>query len=287
MASAVIHKLSPAKLNLFLHVIGRRPDGYHELQTVFRLLDRGDSMSFAAIELGVLSLHTSGPNAAGLPMDSNLVLQAARRLREFVGDDSLGANISLVKNLPAGAGLGGGSSNAASTLVALNELWQLGLSQQQLCEIGVGLGADVPVFVAGNSAWGEGIGEKLTPIEMPPCWYLVVTPHCKVATEAIFSHQQLTRNSQAIKMSDFLAGRARNDCELVTTLLYPEVGNALNYLEKFAKPRMTGTGSSIFAEFHTEADALDVQAKLPESLQSFVAKGVNNLAEIESSTKQS
>jgi 4-diphosphocytidyl-2-C-methyl-D-erythritol kinase len=283
MASAVIHKFSPAKLNLFLHVIGRRSDGYHELQTLFRLIDSGDVMNFSEQKSGVLSLHCSGPRAAGLPMDNNLALKAARKLKQAAGDDSLGASISLVKNLPSGAGLGGGSSNAASTLVALNELWRLGLSQQQLCEIGVSLGADVPVFVAGRSAWAEGIGEKLTPVELPPCWYLVVTPPCSVATEAIFSHQQLTRNSQAIKMADFLAGRSRNDCELVTTLLYPEVGKALNYLEKFAKPRMTGTGSSIFAEFHTEAEALEVQAKLPPSLQSFVAKGVNTLAEIEGS----
>ncbi|MFT4863608.1 MAG: 4-diphosphocytidyl-2-C-methyl-D-erythritol kinase [Pseudohongiellaceae bacterium] len=281
MACTEIRLFSPAKLNLFLHVTGRRANGYHELQTLFRLIARSDVMQFAQQKSGVLSLHCAGPRAHGLPMDNNLVLQAARALRDFAGDLTLSAKINLHKILPQGAGLGGGSSNAATTLVALNELWQLNLGQQQLCEIGVSLGADVPVFVAGRTAWGEGIGEKLTPVKLPACWYLVVTPACEVATEAIFSHQQLTRNSPTIKMSDFLAGRSRNDCEKVTKLLYPEVGKALDYLEKFAKPRMTGTGSSIFAEFQTEADALAVQAKLPKSLQSFVAQGVNNLAEID------
>ena len=280
MASTELRKLSPAKLNLFLHITGRRPDGYHELQTLFRIIDRCDEMTFRHQNSGVLSLHCSGPTAAGLPMDNNLVLQAARKLRSFANEKNLGADINLHKILPQGAGLGGGSSNAASTLLALNELWQLHLSQQQLCEIGVSLGADVPIFVAGNSAWGEGIGEKLSPVELPPCWYLVATPPCAVATEAIFSHQQLTRNSPTIKMADFLAGRSGNDCELVTKLLYPEVGNALNYLSKFAKARMTGTGSSIFAEFHTEAEARAIQGKLPKSLQCFVAKGVNSIAEL-------
>ena len=280
MASTELTLFSPAKLNLFLHVTGRRDNGYHDLQTLFRLIDRSDVMGFSLQQPGVLSLHCSGPRSGGLPMDQNLVLKAARKLKEFAGDNTLGADIKLHKILPQGAGLGGGSSNAATTLVALNQLWQLNLSQQQLGEIGVSLGADVPVFVAGHTAWGEGIGEKLTPVELPQCWYLVVTPQCSVATEAIFSHQQLTRNSPAIKMADFLAGRSRNDCETVTKQLYPEVGNALNYLEKFAKPRMTGTGSSIFAEFHTEAEALAVQAELPISLQNFVAKGINSSAEI-------
>lgn len=281
MASTEIHKFSPAKLNLFLHVTGRRANGYHELQTLFRLVDRGDSMRFSHQKPGVLSLHCNGPSAAGLPMDTNLVLNAARKLRRFVGDEALSAAIHLHKVLPRGAGLGGGSSNAASTLLGLNELWQLNLSRQQLCDIGVSLGADVPVFVAGHTAWGEGIGEKLTPVELSPCWYLVATPECNVATEAIFSHQQLTRNSPTIKMADFLAGRSGNDCESVTKMLYPEVGNVLNYMNKFACARMTGTGSSVFAEFHTEAEALAVQGKLPKSLQSFVAKGVNSVAELE------
>ncbi len=285
MAKPKIVKLSPAKLNLFLHVTGRREDGYHNLQTLFRLIDRGDEMEFTEQSNGILSLHCSGPEADGLPMDDNLILKAARKLRTHVNDNRLGASIGLHKVLPQGAGLGGGSSNAATTLLALNELWQLQLENAELCKIGVSLGADVPVFINGHTAWGEGIGEKLTATELPECWYLVATPPCMVSTEAIFSNQQLTRNSQAIKMADFLAGRSRNDCEPVTKMLYPEVDKALKVMKKFANPRMTGTGSSIFAEFHTEAQAQAILAKLPQSLRGFVAKGVNSLAELEMGQK--
>lgn len=271
---------SPAKLNLFLHVLGRRDDGYHDLQTVFRLLDFGDDMAFSKQAHGVLSLHCDGDESAELPMDDNLVLIAARLLRERHGQADMGVGIQLTKSIPHGAGLGGGSSNAATTLTALNILWDLKLSTNQLCEIGQTLGADVPVFLSGVSAWGEGIGEKLTPLELPNSWYVVVTPRCCVSTKEIFSHQQLTRNSPAIKMADFLAGRSRNDCEFVTTLLYPEVANAMKTLEKFAVVRMTGTGSSVFAEFETESEARVVAGKLPTSMRSFVAKGINSLNEM-------
>ena len=280
MANRIIRALAPAKLNLFLHIRGRFENGYHDLQTLFRLLDHGDEMSFTARSDGRLTLHCSGPESAGLPMDSNLVLKAARRLRDLSGNETLGAKIELTKYLPHGAGLGGGSSDAATTLSALNRLWQLNLSLVDLCKLGAELGADVPVFLAGRTAWGEGIGDKLSPVELPHCWYLVVTPDCHVATEAIFSHQQLTRNSSTIKMADFLAGRSRNDCEFVTKLLYPEVGKAMKILEEFAKMRMTGTGSSIFAEFQTEAEAFAILEKLPKHLKGFVAKGVNSLEEM-------
>jgi 4-diphosphocytidyl-2-C-methyl-D-erythritol kinase len=188
----------------------------------------------------------------------------------------LGASISLDKKLPSGAGLGGGSSNAATCLLALNRLWALDFSEDKLCEIGIKLGADVPVFIRGKSAWAEGIGERLSPIELGDSWYLVVSPKCSVATVEIFCHEHLTRNSQAIKMADFLAGRARNDCESVTRELYPEVDQAFELLAKFADFRMTGTGSSLFARFDSEAAAAKMLNELPEELPSFVAKGIDS-----------
>ena len=212
-------------------------------------------------------------------MDSNLVVKAAKRLRTIANRPNLGAHITLTKNIPQGAGLGGGSSNAASTLTALNTLWDLNLSTAKLCEIGITLGADVPVFLNGKTAWGEGIGEKLEAIELKQRWYLVVTPPCQVSTKEIFCHQQLTRNSPAIKMSDFLAGRSHNDCEAITSELYPEVAKTLVLLRKFSESKMTGTGSSLFVEFKSEVEAMATLAKLPKSLQVFVAKGINSLDE--------
>lgn len=279
MLETQIKLLSPAKLNLFLHVLGRREDGYHNLQTLFRLLDFGDEMTFSAQSDGILALHVESPFESPLPMDNNLVIEAAKALRHRVNKPRLGADISLLKRIPQGAGLGGGSSNAASTLLALNSLWDLNLDTEELCEIGVKLGADLPVFLEGRSAWGEGIGEKLEAVALDESWYLVITPPCLVSTKEIFCHEQLTRNSPAIKMSDFLAGRARNDCEAITKKLYPEVANTLNLLNKFAKAQMTGTGSSVFAEFKSEAEAMATLAKLPQPLQVFVAKGINSLDE--------
>lgn len=279
MPDTQIKLISPAKLNLFLHVLGRRADGYHDLQTLFRLLDFGDEMTFSGNESGSIGLSIQNTDETPLPMDSNLVIKAAKILRQIANKPSLGAHISLTKNIPQGAGLGGGSSNAASTLIALNTLWDLNLSTNKLCEIGITLGADVPVFLNGKTAWGEGIGDKLEAIELDERWYLVITPPCLVSTQEIFCHQQLTRNSPAIKMSDFLAGRSRNDCEAVTTKLYPEVANTLNLLGKYAEPRMTGTGSSVFAEFKSEVEAMVTLAKLPKPLQVFVAKGINSLDE--------
>lgn len=274
-----IKLLSPAKLNLFLHVLGRRDNGYHDLQTLFRLLDFGDEMTFSVQGGGILALRIESSLDSPLPMDNNLVTEAAKALRQSVNEPTLGADISLIKRIPQGAGLGGGSSNAASTLLALNVLWNLKLSTERLCEIGLQLGADVPLFIHRRSAWGEGIGEKLETVELEESWYLVITPPCLVSTQEIFCHQQLTRNSPAIKMSDFLAGRSRNDCEAVTASLYPEVANTLNLLGKFTKSKMTGTGSSVFAEFKTEAEAMATLAKLPKPLQVFVAKGINSLDE--------
>ena len=271
--------LAPAKLNLFLHITGRRQDGYHELQTVFQLLDFGDRMAFEVSNNGIFSLHLNSSKdvETDTPLDNNLVTKAAVLLRLEAGNPLLGASISLNKRLPSGAGLGGGSSNAATCLTALNQLWELNLSTDKLCEIGVKLGADVPVFLRGQSAWAEGIGERLSPVELGDNWYLVVSPKCSVSTAEIFCHEHLTRNSQAIKMADFLAGSARNDCESVTRKLHPEVDQAFEILAQFADFRMTGTGSSLFASFASEAAAKKVLNALPDNLPGFVAKGIDSL----------
>lgn len=277
MPSPALTRLAPAKLNLFLHITGRRADGYHELQTLFQLLDYGDELSFDPLPNGDLSLHAEGPTASAMPLDDNLILQAAELLRQEAKDPMLGAAISVGKRLPAGAGLGGGSSDAAATLLALNELWQLDLPEAQLCELGVKLGADVPVFLRGRSAWAEGVGEILTPVELPDAFFLVVTPPCFVSTKEVFSQENLTRNSPAIKMADFLAGRSRNDCEAVTRALYPEVAEALDWLAQFTEARMTGTGASVFARCKSRAEAEQLLARLPKPLTGFVAEGVNTL----------
>ena len=271
--------LAPAKLNLFLHITGRRKDGYHELQTVFQLLNFGDRMAFEVSNDGILSLHLSSSESVktDTPLENNLVTSAAQLLRLEAGNPLLGASISLQKRLPSGAGLGGGSSNAAICLAALNQLWELNLSTDELCEIGVKLGADVPVFIRGKSAWAEGIGERLSPVELGDSWYLVVSPKCSVSTVEVFCHEHLTRNSPAIKMADFLEGRARNDCESVTRKLYPEVDQAFEILARFADFRMTGTGSSLFASFSSEAAAKEVLNALPDNLPGFVAKGIDSL----------
>ena len=271
--------LAPAKLNLFLHITGRREDGYHELQTLFQLLDFGDRMAFDVSNDGILSLHLSfSENVENdTPLDNNLVTRAAALLRFEAGNPQLGASITLNKRLPSGAGLGGGSSNAATCLGALNCLWGLNLSTEKLCEIGVKLGADVPVFICGKSAWAEGIGERLSPVELGDSWYLVVSPKCSVSTAEVFCHEHLTRNSQAIKMADFLAGSARNDCESVTRKLHPEVDRAFEILAQYADFRMSGTGSSLFSSFESEAGAKKVLNVLPGNLTGFVAKGIDSL----------
>ena len=271
--------LAPAKLNLFLHITGRREDGYHELQTLFQLLDFGDRMAFDVSNDGILSLHLSFSENVenGTPLDNNLVTRAAALLRLEAGNPQLGASITLNKRLPSGAGLGGGSSNAATCLGALNCLWGLNLSTEKLCEIGVKLGADVPVFICGKSAWAEGIGERLSPLELGYSWYLVVSPKCSVSTAEVFCHEHLTRNSQAIKMADFLAGSARNDCESVTRKLHPEVDQAFEILAQYADFRMSGTGSSLFSSFESEAGAKKVLNMLPGNLTGFVAKGIDSL----------
>ena len=272
--------LAPAKLNLFLHVTGRRADGYHELQTVFQLLDYGDRMRFAPQEDGVISLHIGDTHAGcALALENNLVLRAAFELARLSGCKS-GASISLEKKLPIGGGLGGGSANAAVTLLALNELWGLELTTDELCRIGVGLGADLPVFIRGRSAWAEGVGELLEPVNLPEQWYAVVTPPCLVSTATIFNDENLTRNSAKIRIADFLAGRCRNDCEPVTRRLYPAVEEAFAWLGKFGTVRMSGTGASVFIALPDEAAGKTVLADLPTGWNGFAAKGIGRMQHV-------
>ncbi len=268
--TATLHIASPAKLNLFLHITGRRPDGYHELQTIFQLIDFGDTLEITPRDDGDLRLHTAVPELAN---DDNLILRAARALREASGC-TRGADIILHKRIPMGAGLGGGSSNAASTLLGLDRLWQTHLGTECLSTLGLRLGADVPLFVQGESAWAEGIGERLTPVTLPPKFFVVLCPDCHVSTRDIFSSEQLTRHTSAIKMAAFLAGQTRNDCENLVRTLYPPVDEALVWLARFGEARMTGTGASVFAGFDSEEQASAVLAQLPRHWKGFTARGL-------------
>jgi len=261
---------SPAKLNLFLHITGRRPDGYHELQTIFQLIDYADTLEVIRRADGELTLDC---DLSVLNTDDNLILRAARALRDATGCKE-GASIRLHKRIPMGAGLGGGSSNAASTLLALNFLWQTRLDTAQLCALGLRLGADVPLFVRGESAWAEGVGERLSPVLLPPRFFVVICPDCHVSTGDIFSNEQLTRQTSAIKMAAFLAGHTRNDCENLVRSLYPPVDEALEWLSQHGPARMTGTGSSIFAGFDSEEEAARVLALRPAHLKGFTARGL-------------
>ncbi len=407
---AVLSLLAPAKLNLFLHITGRRADGYHELQTLFQLLDYGDRLRFAPGERGVLSLHirdlrrqdrqparnktdpihgtptdgrTHGTPTRGrthgtptetihgtpteeihgeihgkihgtpigeihgtptwddswdthrdswdthrdswdthreihgppagkirrtpaardhgqnirrsdalpeqdqwdarrgdvLPLENNLILRAAAALARLGGGGE-GAAITLEKRLPIGGGLGGGSADAAVCLLALNELWRLGLNMDELCRVGGGLGADVPVFIRGRSAWGEGIGEILEPAALPEQTYVVVTPPCHVSTAAVFNDEHLTRNSAKIRIADFLAGRCRNDCEPVARRLYPAVDEAFAWLGRFGEARMSGTGASVFLPLADEAAGEKILAALPEGWSGFVAQGIERMEHV-------
>jgi 4-diphosphocytidyl-2-C-methyl-D-erythritol kinase len=262
---------APAKLNLFLHVVGRRPDGYHLLQTVFQFLDYCDRIEFRDTADG--RIRRIGGHRDIAEAD-DLVVRAARALQAETGTGR-GTEIRLDKRIPAGGGLGGGSSDAATTLVALNAIWDLGLDCERLAAIGLSLGADVPVFVRGRAAWAEGVGERLTPVEVPEDWYLVVHPGTAVSTAEIFGHADLTRNSPAITIRDFLAGAGTNDCEPVVRTLRPEVAAALDWLRQRGDARMTGTGSCIFLRFHSPGEAGALLADLPAGWSGFVAQGRN------------
>jgi len=263
-----------------LHITGRREDGYHELQTVFQFLDVGDTLQFECRD--DVNIHLSG-SPASVAMEDDLVYRAADCLREAAlqqeSQSQLGANIRLQKNMPLGAGLGGGSSDAATCLLALNRLWKLNFSIERLCEIGLMLGADVPVFVRGIAAFAEGIGEKLTPISLPEPWFLVLIPPVHVSTKEIFCNGQLTRDCSAIKLCDLSRHQWHNVCTPVVVKSYPEVAQAIEILNEFSIGRMSGTGASVFAEFESKALAdgviSEIREKLPENWKSFVAKGLN------------
>ena len=268
--TATLSLLSPAKLNLFLHITGRRADGYHQLQTLFRMLDWGDRLHFTPDNSGEITL---GGSDLGIPAAQNLIVRAAQVLPRR--SRSQGVQITLDKHIPAGGGLGGGSSNAATTLLALNHLWQLGLTKVELQRLAATLGADVPVFTAGYTAWAEGIGEILTPVELPDAWYLVVAPDCHVSTAEVFSNEQLTRNTSPIKIAAFFEGHSRNDCQEIVSEIYPEVDNALKWLSNFGEAKLTGTGACVFASFPDEQQARSALGQLPKPMTGFVAKGLN------------
>lgn len=262
---------APAKLNLMLHIIGRRDDGYHLLQTVFQFLDYADELGFSLRDDGLIRrISESGQ----IPEQDDLVVRAARLLSGQVSSVP-GVDIEIRKNIPMGAGLGGGSSDAATTLLALNKLWETGLSVGQLAELGLQLGADVPVFVKGMASWAEGVGEYLEPIELEEPWYLVVNPGCHVSTAEIFSDSDLTRSSPLTTIADFLAAGGRNDCEPVVVKRYPEIADAMQWLDQFATAKLTGTGACIYASFQTEDQAQAVYDRLPVEFTGFVAKGLN------------
>ncbi|GAA6150809.1 4-(cytidine 5'-diphospho)-2-C-methyl-D-erythritol kinase [Pseudoteredinibacter isoporae] len=261
---------APAKLNLFLHILGRRSDGYHELQTLFQLLDHGDQLSFRRRQDQQVLLTPDFPD---IPMESNLVYRAARMLQEH-DKQQQGVDIHLHKRLPAGGGIGGGSSDAATTLVGLNHLWQTGLSKAELCKLGLRLGADVPVFINGQSAWAEGVGERLQAIELEEKWYVVLAPNSHVSTAEIFSNKNLTRDSSAITVAAFLEQGGQNDCQQLVSSLYPEVAETLNWLSQFAPAKMTGTGACVFASFADQTAAEAILKQKPEHLDGFVARGI-------------
>ncbi|MBV8911228.1 MAG: 4-(cytidine 5'-diphospho)-2-C-methyl-D-erythritol kinase [Gammaproteobacteria bacterium] len=262
---------APAKLNLFLHITGRRPDGYHELQTIFQLLDLCDTLTIEAREDGRIE-RTAG--LADIEPETDLTLRAARALKEATGT-SYGASIAVTKRIPVGGGLGGGSSDAATALVALNEVWGCGMTLVDLSALALPLGADVPVFVHGFSAWADGIGERLTRIELPERWFLILFPGVGVSTREVFQAPELTRNSPLITIRAFFETGGRNDCEAVVRARSSEVAAAFEWLSRFTQPRLTGTGSCVFGSFARAAEAERLAARVPDRWKSFVARGLS------------
>jgi 4-diphosphocytidyl-2-C-methyl-D-erythritol kinase len=257
---------APGKLNLFLHVLERRADGYHDLQTAFRLIDRADRVGVAAGDDGKITFE--GPFG-----EDNLCVRAARLLKAEARS-TVGCHISLEKNLPVGAGLGGGSSDAATVLLVLNKLWGFGLSRERLLQLALALGADVPFFIYGRNALGEGIGERLQPLAVPPAWYLVVTPQVSVSTRETFE-SALTHRSKRLTIPPFFSGQGANDLESAVVARYPEVAASLAWLrQQRPQARMTGSGACVFAEFETEAEARALHSALPPGIRGFVARGV-------------
>jgi 4-diphosphocytidyl-2-C-methyl-D-erythritol kinase len=262
---------APAKLNLFLHVVGRRADGYHLLQSVFRLIDHADTVHLELRDDGRVVREGDLP---GVAEDDDLTVRAARLLQTYAPEGA-GVSIRLEKILPLGGGLGGGSSDAATVLLALNRLWQVNLPRQTLQNLALQLGADVPVFVFGQTAFAEGVGEILHPLSAPPAWYVVLMPPVQVPTAAIFAAPELTRNTPALKIARFSAGMGHNDLQPVVVSRYPEVARHLEWLGQFGEARMTGSGACVFASFGTKDAAWDVLRQLPETMQGFVAQGLD------------
>jgi 4-diphosphocytidyl-2-C-methyl-D-erythritol kinase len=270
-ASAATHWPAPAKLNLFLHVTGRRADGYHELQTLFQLIDLTDTISFSVRSDGQIE-RVLGPS--NVEPEADLTLRAARALQSATGT-AKGASIRVRKRIPLGAGLGGGSSDAATTLLALNELWECRLSLEELSRLGVALGADVPVFVQGSSAWAEGVGERLTPVSLPERWYVIIYPGIGISTREVFQSPELTRNSPLITIRAFFESGGRNDCEPVVSARWSEVAEALEWLARSGEARLSGTGSCVFTACANAAQAERLAARVPNRWESFVARGLN------------
>lgn len=272
---------APAKLNLMLRILGRREDGYHELQTVFQLLDFGDTLTFQPSADSQIHLHCPGVDVKA---EDNLIYRAAQLLKQAFGDKTLGATIAVEKILPAGGGIGGGSSDAATTLLGLNHLWQCRLNTEALAELGRQLGADVPVFVRGHSAFAEGVGERLTPVSIEPSWFVVLTPNCHVSTGALFSDPRLTRDSAAITLAalrnrrlntHWLNEYAGNDFQPLVESLYPEVRQAREWLSQYGQAQLTGTGACVFTGFPSQTAAQEVFTARPEGWKGFVAAGVD------------
>jgi 4-diphosphocytidyl-2-C-methyl-D-erythritol kinase len=263
---------APAKLNLMLHIVGRRPDGYHELQTVFQIIDLCDRLEIAPREDGRI-VRLQGP--AEVPEAQDLAVRAAIALQQATGT-KLGANLSVRKRIPMGGGLGGGSSDAATTLMALNQIWRTGLASGQIAAIGAQLGADVPIFVHGRCAWAEGVGENLTAVTLGAgAWFVVVFPGVSVPTASVFQAAELTRNSPPTTMRGFLETGGRNDCEAVVRARFPAVDEALEWLARHAPARLTGTGSCVFAKFGRAEDAERVAARVPDAWRAYVARGLD------------
>lgn len=262
---------SPAKLNLFLHITGKLENGYHSLQSLFQILDFGDELAFEISPTQHIELLTPIP---GVDNHDNLIIKAALLLQQHA-KVSIGCNIRINKRLPMGGGIGGGSSNAATTLVALNHYWKAGLTIQQLCELGLTLGADVPIFVKGNTAFAEGIGEQIYPVELEQKYYLVVFPNCHVSTAEIFQAKDLPRNTAKIDWQNYRFEDTHNDCEKLVCNRYPKVANLLHWLVEYAPSRMTGTGACLFAVFDSAEKACLLKEQLPEDCIGFVTQGVN------------
>jgi 4-diphosphocytidyl-2-C-methyl-D-erythritol kinase len=262
---------APAKLNLMLRIVGRRQDGYHLLQTVFQFIDLCDWIVFHEAESDRVRLKNP---LLDVPEDQELTVRAARLLKEITGCRK-GVLIEIEKNIPIGGGLGGGSSDAATTLLVLNALWQLHLPLSKLMELGLRLGADVPIFIFGQAAWAEGVGEQLQPMALAEPWYLVIKPDCHVNTKEIFLAEELTRNSKSIKIADFIAGEQQNDCLDAVRQRYPLVEDALLELSRYANARLTGTGACIFAQFDSKQAALEAFAAIEKKWQIYVVKGLN------------